>query len=90
MKELKRKKNRGRDSSKPSGSLKCRKSAGRSPATQDGDANREGTRTVGNAARLLVGLALSCYLGWLFARHTRQLHENELWFSHITVSMTTT
>ncbi len=37
-------------------------------------------------AHLVFGLALAAYLGYAYASYGKQLHENELWFSHITVS----
>lgn len=42
------------------------------------------------AAHIVIGFALACYLGYVQASHVKQLHENELWFSHITVSYTRT
>ena len=42
-----------------------------------------------DAAYAAFGLTLVCYLGYLYATHAKQLHENELWFSHISVSLST-
>ncbi len=81
MSELKRKKAR-----RSTRTLKHQKYANISGASQ----RRNSTALVFgqhlHAAHLLLGLALACYLGYTYASHAKQLHENELWFSHITVS----
>ena len=46
---------------------------------------REWNLSPRSAVHLVLGVALALYLGRLYVQHTYELHENELWFSHITV-----
>jgi len=39
-----------------------------------------------SVAYVLFGLAVAVCLGYVYATHSKLLHENELWFSHISVS----
>ena len=86
MTELKRKRSKG--SRRLPGSRKHQRN-GSDVAVPHGAsmAERSGRRMCGlHAVYLLFGLGLACYLGLMYARHAKVLHENELWFSHITVS----
>lgn len=39
------------------------------------------------ASCVLLSIIAAIYFGAIHAKHAKQLHENELWFSHITVSL---
>ena len=40
-----------------------------------------------NTTLALTTVLLACYFAYAYAKHLKQLHENELWFSRITVSI---
>ena len=86
--ELKKKKSKG--ARRLSGSPKHQRSTGGSVAVvRSNSATTESLQQswAWDAAYAAFGLTLACYLGYLYATHAKQLHENELWFSHISVSL---
>ena len=52
------------------------------------DAENEAENTWSKASEIigvLVGIGISLYLGYKYAWYSKQLHENDMWFSNIKV-----
>ena len=87
MREPKKKKSKG--TRRLSGSPKHQKSTRSSVPSNSSEAKslqRSSESWAWDAAYTTFGVAVACYLGYFYATHAKQLHENELWFSHISVS----
>ena len=80
MKESRKRKTRSRK-----GSLSTTRSHCKADNGNVGEKN-EWQFTWWTAGYLSVGFLLALCHGYVYFQHTRQLHENELWFSHINVS----